>query len=327
LVVVADGALNYVPFNTLPLPLEHPARQAGNLAALKVVPLLAAHEVVNLPSASLLARQRDELGGRASAPKALAVFADPVFSAEDARLTATARLKSDQKLKPKTALQPKTPASELLAATPAVYTVSGSYSRGRLRDGSVLPRLLFSGREAQEIAALTAPSERLVATGFEARRETVFSSTLKDYRILHFATHALLDTEQPAVSGIVLSLYSQAGTPQPGFLQLHEIYGLHLAADLVVLSACQTALGREIKGEGLIGLTRGFIQSGAPRVVASLWSVDDAATRDLMKHFYVGMLKQGKRPAAALRASQLALWRQGRPPYYWAAFTFQGEWR
>src|SRR5262249_42265471 len=142
----------------------------------------------------------------------------------------------------------------------------------------------------------------------------------------HFATHGLLNSERPELSGLVLSLVDENGTPQDGFFGLDEIYNLKLNADLVVLSACDTALGKEVKGEGLVGLTRGFMNAGAPRVVASLWSVDDRATAQLMKRFYRGMLSEGMRPAAALRAAQLSLLneRGWSAPYYWAAFTLQG---
>ena len=127
----------------------------------------------------------------------------------------------------------------------------------------------------------------------------------------------------------MLSLVDAQGKPQDGFLRLHEIYSLKLPAELVVLSACQTALGKEIKGEGLVGLTRGFMYAGAARVLASLWKVDDRATAELMKQFYQGMIKDGLRPAAALRAAQVAMWKQQRwqEPYYWAAFVLQGEWK
>jgi len=128
---------------------------------------------------------------------------------------------------------------------------------------------------------------------------------------------------------LVLSMVDAQGKPQNGFLRANDIYNLKLPADLVVLSACQTGLGKEIKGEGLIGLTRGFMYAGAARVVVSLWSVNDKATADLMTRFYEKMLKQGKRPAAALRAAQVEMWqqKQWQSPYYWAAFTMQGEWR
>src|SRR5262249_45748923 len=152
---------------------------------------------------------------------------------------------------------------------------------------------------------------------------------LSQYRIVHFATHGLLNSERPELSGLVFSMVDEAGHQQDGFLRLHEIYNLRLPAELVVLSACQTALGKDIRGEGLVGLTRGFMYAGAPRVVASLWQVDDLATAELMGKFYRGMLKEGLRPAAALRAAQVEMLKQKRwqSPYFWAAFVLQGEWQ
>src|SRR6185436_16596953 len=127
----------------------------------------------------------------------------------------------------------------------------------------------------------------------------------------------------------VLSLVDERGRDQDGFLRLHDIYNLHLPAELVVLSACQTGLGREIRGEGVVGLARGFMYAGAARVVASLWQVDDVATAELMRGFYRGILRDGARPAAALRVAQVEMWRKRawRSPYYWAGFVLQGEWR
>jgi CHAT domain-containing protein len=148
-------------------------------------------------------------------------------------------------------------------------------------------------------------------------------------RIVHLATHGLLDTERPDLSGIVLSLFDEQGRPQEGFLRLHEVYNLDWSADLVVLSACQTALGREIRGEGLVGLTRGFMYGGAERVMASLWSVNDIVTAQFMKRFYQGLFGKGLSPAAALRLAQVETWRRpsSQSAYYWAAFVLQGEWR
>src|SRR5262249_48328782 len=119
------------------------------------------------------------------------------------------------------------------------------------------------------------------------------------------------------------------GKSQDGFLRAHEIYNLNLPAELVMLSACQTGLGKETKGEGLVGLTRGFMYAGAARVVVSLWNVNDKATSELMAKFYQRMLKGAERPAAALRSAQVEMWRssQWRAPYFWAAFTLQGEWK
>ena len=127
----------------------------------------------------------------------------------------------------------------------------------------------------------------------------------------------------------MLSLVDEQGKPQDGFLRTHDIYNLKLPAELVVLSACETGLGKDVKGEGLEGLTRGFMYAGARRVIVSLWNVNDKATAELMQHLYVGMLKQKKTPVAALRAAQIEMLRvkQWQSPYYWAAFTIQGEWR
>jgi CHAT domain-containing protein len=99
--------------------------------------------------------------------------------------------------------------------------------------------------------------------------------------------------------------------------------------DLVVLSGCETGLGEQISGEGLLSLTRGFMYAGAIRVVASLWSVSDVATASLMADFYRAMERDGMRPAAALRAAQIQMWKQKQwsSPYYWAAFQIQGEWK
>jgi CHAT domain-containing protein len=164
---------------------------------------------------------------------------------------------------------------------------------------------------------------------FDASRENATSANLADYQILHFATHGLLDTTRPEFSGLVLSLYDKNGLAQDGFLRLDQIYNLNLNSDLVVLSACQTALGKDVRGEGLIGLTRGFIYAGARRVVASLWKVDDAATAEFMKRFYQNLLQKKLAPALALRSAQNELKQipRFRAPYFWAGFTLQGEWK
>src|SRR5262249_23725873 len=143
-------------------------------------------------------------------------------------------------------------------------------------------RLLSTRHEAAAISALVPERERMQALDFEASRTTALRPELGEYRIVHFATHGMLNNVHPELSGIVLSLADKEGRPQDGFLRLQDIYNLKLPAELVVLSACQTALGKEIKGEGLVGLARGFMYAGAPRVVASLWKVDDRATSELM---------------------------------------------
>jgi CHAT domain-containing protein len=195
--------------------------------------------------------------------------------------------------------------------------------------GFRLPRLPGTRREAAGIVALVSEAERRQAFDFDASRATLVSPEMAQYRILHLATHGLLNTEHPELSGVVLSLVDRQGQPQDGFLRLHEIYNLKLSADLVVLSACQTGLGKEIQGEGLVGLTRGFMYAGAPRVLASLWKVDDSATAELMKKFYGAMLgDKGLKAAAALRSAQTTMWKTKgwEAPYYWAAFVLQGDW-
>jgi CHAT domain-containing protein len=192
-----------------------------------------------------------------------------------------------------------------------------------------IPRLPGTRVEAEEILSLVPPTERKQALDFSASRAAATSEELAQYRIIHFATHGFLNSVHPELSGIVLSMYDERGTPQDGYLRSHEIFNLRLSSDLVVLSACQTGLGKEVRGEGLVGLTRGFMYAGSPRVVVSLWNVSDEATAELMSDFYQGMLKDKLTPAAALRSAQLQMWRQKRwqSPYYWAAFTLQGEWR
>jgi CHAT domain-containing protein len=191
-----------------------------------------------------------------------------------------------------------------------------------------LHRLPASAREADAIVALAARDSTLRAVGFDAQRKLVLSPALAQYRVVHFATHGLLNSRRPELSGLVLSSVDADGQPQDGFVALTDILNLQLNAELVVLSACRTALGRDVKGEGLIGLTRGFMSAGVPRVVATLWDVQDESTVNLMTRFYRGVLRQGESPATALRAAQLAMLRDPRwsEPYYWAAFTLQGDW-
>jgi CHAT domain-containing protein len=196
-------------------------------------------------------------------------------------------------------------------------------------DPPAFERLPASRREAEAIAALRPPGEAFVALDFDAALPRVQGDRLSDFRIIHFATHGVIDAERPALSGLALSMVDAKGDPQEGFLHLQDIYDLKLNADLVVLSGCRTALGKEVRGEGLIGLTRGFQYAGAPRVVASLWPVEDLATAALMTRFYTGLWGDGLPPAAALRQAQLQVRRQRRwrDPYFWAGFVLEGDWR
>jgi CHAT domain-containing protein/tetratricopeptide (TPR) repeat protein len=310
LVIVAPGALSYLPFAALPA-LEDKERPAGDYE-----PLIAKHEIVSVPSVSVLSLIRREMAGRQQATKSVAVLADPVFEASDSRLA------SDKNHSGET---PAAQAADVEGSelTRAIRTMNFS----DVRTG--FTRLAFSRQEAKSIIELTPKGTGLKATDFSASRDLAMSRELSQYRILHFATHGLLNSERPELSGLVFSLVDREGKPQDGFLRLNEIYNLQLNADLIVLSACETGLGKEIKGEGLIGLTRGFMYSGAPRVVASLWNVDDLATAELMKLFYQRMLKDGLPAGAALRAAQLEMSGQKRwsSPYFWAGFVLHGEWK
>jgi CHAT domain-containing protein/tetratricopeptide (TPR) repeat protein len=330
LVIVADGALQYIPFAALPEPAAgrrgdgttggRSERGIGRMNKPRPVaftPLIANHEIVSLPSASSLAALRRELAGRVPAPKTVAVIADPVFEEADLRIK-----KSGGNGAP-----PNDKQAEGAVAEGEVFRSALEVGAGDAQQR--LQRLTFSRREADEITALTGPGASFKALDFVANRATALGPNLSQYRIIHFATHGLLNSQHPELSGVVLSLFDEEGRPQDGFLRLHDIYNLKLAADLVVLSACKTGLGKEIKGEGLVGLTRGFFYAGAPRVVASLWKVDDRATAELMKLFYERMLRDGLRPAEALRKAQIDMLKQPRwaAPYYWAGFTLQGEWK
>jgi CHAT domain-containing protein len=197
------------------------------------------------------------------------------------------------------------------------------------RNGEGLPRLWYSREEAQGIARNIPTKRRLIALDFDANRNLATSPELGKYRIVHFATHAFLDERYPEATGLVLSLVDQRGRPQQGFLSLADIYNLRLPVDMVVLSACDTGLGKLVQGEGFIGLTRGFMYAGASRVLASLWKVDDAATAAMMTAFYDEMEAKHQVPAVALRNAQQKLLRSTRwkSPYYWAAFELQGDWK
>jgi CHAT domain-containing protein/Tfp pilus assembly protein PilF len=293
LVIVADGALESLPFAALPDP-----RQKGPDAQ----PLIARHEIVYLPSASVLATVRRDLADRLPAPRRLAMLADPVFSPADPRLSG-------------------------INASPEPFEDLQRSAQDLSIDG--FERLPYTEEEAAAIRKLLPEDQRFEATGFQASRETVLSGQLRRYRILHFATHGVLNPKHPELSGLVLSLYDEKGHARDGFLRAYEISNLDLPAELAVLSACQTGLGQEVRGEGLLGLTRSFMYAGVPRVVVSLWNVSDQGTAVLMERFYRGLFEEKLRPPEALRCAQLSMLEDERfsDPYYWAPFVFQGEWR
>jgi CHAT domain-containing protein len=263
------------------------------------VPLLVNHEIVLLPSATFLVQQRKRLAGRPPAPQDLAVLADPIFTPTDPRLARGREgAAGEDRGDPTLGLGP-------------------------------LARLPFTADEAKAIARLVPADKRLVALGAAASRDLVTSGILSRYRILHFATHGLLHPVLPERSGLVLSLFDAAGRPRDGFLAAPDVAVLDLPADLVVLSACRSGLGRELRGEGLVGLTQAFFRAGARGVVVSSWDVQDRATAILMANFYTNLLHRHLPPAAALREAQLALRSQPTTtsPSLWAGFTLHGDWR
>jgi len=304
LVLVIEGALQLVPFAALPAPLASIESNGPSKW------LIADHEIVQLPSiATLRAIRAAERKNRDATDKIAAVIADPVFTRSDARV-------QNSSLAPRVAS--------------AATDENGPESTHRALEnlpGGGSARLIHSSEEADAIAQAAPRGTTLVAKGFDATRETAMNARLGEYQIIHFATHGFLDSEHPELSGIVLTTVDKNGVEKNGVMSLHDIYNMNLSAELTVLSACQTALGKDIKGEGFVGLTHSFISAGSRSVVASLWKVDDRATAALMEDLYQSMLQKGMSPAAALRAAKLKVMQdqRWRNPYYWAGFVVQGE--
>jgi CHAT domain-containing protein len=296
LIIVSDGAMQYIPFQAMSV---QPSSDANG-----GTPLIFQHEIVNEPSAATLLSLADH--SRRPAQKILAVLADPVFEADDPRIKSPGSNES---------------ASYNTVVKQALRDLDPSFDGGRIA------RLPATRKEADGIMDLIPTGLGRKSLDFEASRATASNPELGNYAIVHFATHGLSNNEHPELSGIMLSLFDERGNHQEGFLRLHDIYNLKLPVNLVVLSACNTGLGKDVRGEGLIGLTRGFMYAGASGVVASLWKVDDNATAALMMQFYSGLIEKGLTPAAALREAQLYMRSQKRwrAPYYWAGFVIQGK--
>jgi len=301
LLIVPDGVLHYTPFQALTL--AQTAEKNTN------VPLIAEHEIITLPSASSLAILRQNYGDRKPPGETLAILADPVFSPDDERIKGKITQATTEKLE----------ANNL------------RLNRSLRASNRQWPpqRLPFTRQEAQTISSLFPSTSSRQIFDFDASRTTATDGNLANYQIVHFATHGIANSQNPELSGILMSMIDDKGNLVNGFLRLTDIFNLKLAANLVVLSACQSGMGQNVKGEGMVGLTRGFMYAGAQRVAVSLWSVDDEGTAVLMQKFYQKMLQQKLAPAAALRAAQIEMMQQSKwkSPYYWAAFTLQGEWK
>lgn len=304
LIIVADGALQYIPFEALPI--GYADRKEND-----IITLVEEHEVAYLQSASMLASLRRESTAPGSQQRGIGVLADPVFAKDDPRVRLEARQEDNQS------------GPEIAELQQSLREVSG-------QDGELnLSRLPSTLHEARMIVKAAPFGSTHVLTGFQANKAVAMSAVFGQHKILHFATHGIINNEHPQLSGVVLSLIDQQGNAERGFLRLPDIYKLHLNADLVVLSACRTGLGKQIKGEGFVGLTRGFMYAGARAVIASLWRVDDEATAELMSHLYYAMLREHLPPPAALRKAKQTMQADSRwhHPYYWAGFVLQGDYR
>jgi CHAT domain-containing protein/Tfp pilus assembly protein PilF len=299
LLIVTDGALQTVPFSALPDPGAAPEGGRQPL-------LVESHSIIYLPSASVGATlRRERQTGALDRPNPLiAILADPVFDATDPRVSRTGE-------------------------APQVEQKGADGHLGRsLRDLGVnrLEPLPSSRKEAEIIESLW-PGEVQAVFGFDARREILSDARWRNAPVLHFATHSLFDERRPELSGLAFTQVNPDGTPRlNGFLRLHEIPSLDLKADLVVLSACETGAGKDLRGEGVFGITRGFMALGVPQLVASLWKVEDRATAELMTRFY-RELHDGHRPPEALQRAQKAMLRdpEWSDPALWAGFIFLGD--
>jgi CHAT domain-containing protein/Tfp pilus assembly protein PilF len=318
--IVCDGGLQRIPFAALPDPRKT-SIGAGNTKTSpghgatrhsSITPLIVEHELATLPSASTVAWLRKAIESHPPATEEIAIIADPVFSANDERVKGLA---------PQSIPEPATITRRLRGDIK-----NKSVLRLRGEAESTLNRLPASRDEAMAIAKF-ATGRNMVALDFDANREMVMSGRLSAYRYLHFATHSYVDDVFPGVSWLALSLVDRKGKEQSGYLRLNDIYQLRLNADLVTLGACRTGLGQQLRGEGMIGLTRGFIYAGAPRVMVSLWDVPDRETAQLMQIFYRNLLKQKLPVSEALRQAQMEMWRRAgtNAPFFWAAFSLQGN--
>ncbi len=295
LLIVPDGPLQYLPFAALAVPGN------GRVS----VPLVELYELAMLPSASALVSLRKTAGKRPQPADEVTVFADPAF---------------------------EPPGKPTPAAVPSSFGFPRSRELTRalrdLRDTQWIPNLPGSRDEAFAIQQITGPARTRLVMGFDANREAIMAPSIARQRIIHFATHGMMDTRHPEMSGLVLSMFNKRGEYQDGYLTLSDIYNLKLSADLVVLSSCESALGKDLGSEGINGLPRAFLYAGARSIIASLWKVDDDATVPLMKIFY-SRLQRGEAPPRALRDAQLDLLKntQLSDPYYWAAFVVEGDYR
>lgn len=327
LAIVADGALQVIPFAALPAPAEATQR-AGGGASPRPRLLVEDHEIVYLPSLTTLARARQLREGGVTAGRPIAIFADPVFSSDDERLaTAKAAQRGGRQVlrKETGGLSPENSAAlkvRELTRSSSCLPIEQGFER--------LPGTLVEANGI--IDALKPRRGAELFKDFNASLPTLKQTDLTQFRVIHLASHAYVPSSNPEQARIMLSLYDAHGREQPGALDLSAIHKLRLNADLVTLSACETGVGQDVAGEGVIGLARGFMYAGTPRVTASLWKVRDDATAEFMSKFYRQIFAGDRSAAAALRQAQLDMSEgtsnsEWNAPFYWAAFVLEGDWR
>ena len=313
LMIVADGALNYVPFEVLLKTAD-----AGDFTSLNY--LVKTNEIIYAPSASVVGAIKQQRAKTDS--RAILVIADPVFNSNDARAK-------------KGTAAPATTDAEVrgLGIQSAVADVAGNTptpAANAAMEGLPLARLNGTRVEADQISKLAKASggQAEVWLDLDANEENLGTRDISKYRIIHVATHGLLNAERPQFTGVVLSLVGN--TTRDGFVRTDEVFNLRLGSPLVMLSACETGLGKQKRGEGVMGLTRAFMYAGAPTVGVSLWSVADKSTADLMTDFYQRLLSTSAATTSsgALRGAQLAMisGKKYSAPFYWAPFVLVGDW-
>lgn len=250
-------------------------------------------EIISLPSASTLVSMR--AAPRVPARHGIEIFADPVFDSTD----------------------------------PRVHNPKGARQTPSRRLEPALPRLVFSRDEASSIARMVPADQSRVRLDFNATKQEFLSPATTHFRYVHLSSHAIIDTDRPELSSIVLTRIGPNGEPVDGQVRLYELYRFHVGAELVTLGACNTGVGQQMSGEGLVGLTRAFLFAGAKSVLVTLWPVEDEGTATFMEAFYSNLLTKGMKPSSALTAAQQKMRREPRwqDPYYWAGFALQGDWR
>lgn len=315
LLIVADGALNYIPFEALVKPSA-----SGDYSSLPY--LIKTNEVVYAPSASVIGAIRQQTTSQAG--RGVLILADPVFNSNDARSRGAGGVSN---LGETRGLGIQSAMTDIAGQQAA----SGDISK---MQGLPFARLMGSRTEAEQIVKLakTSGTQADLWLDLDASEDNVDARDLSKYRVVHIATHGLLNAERPQFTGLVLSLVGNKN--EDGFLRTDEVFNLKLGSPLVMLSACETGLGKEKRGEGVMGLTRAFMYAGAPTVGVSLWSVADKSTADLMTDFYKRLLATpapasgGVAASAAMRDAQLSMiaGKKYSAPFYWAPFVLVGDW-